>query len=66
LAKSLAETIRVVLLVEGKQTALVVRHEVVGLAPFGQGQEKVVRGIGRAFHERQLTDGLGELLDLVD
>jgi hypothetical protein len=51
---------------EGQKAALVARHEVVGLAAFGQGQRKVVRGIARSPHARQGSDILGELLDLVD
>jgi len=51
--------------VERKQPALVARHEVVGLAGFGQSQQKIVARIGRAFHARERADVLGELLDLV-
>jgi hypothetical protein len=36
------------------------------LASFAHGQQEIVRGIGRAFHGRQLAHVLGELFDLVD
>ena len=51
---------------EGQEAALFARHKVIGLAAFGQGQQKIVGGIGRAFHARQGIDILGELLNLVD
>ncbi len=47
---------------EGQKTALVAGHKEVGFAAFGQGQQKLVGGIRRAFHARQGTDILGELL----
>ena len=31
---------------EGKQPALVACHQIIGLARFGQGQQKIVGGIG--------------------
>lgn len=52
--------------VEGEQAALVAGHEIIRLARFRQGEQKIVRGIGRALHVRQRIDVLGELLDLVD
>ena len=51
---------------ECQEAALVARHQVIGLAALGHGQQKIVRGIGGAFHARQRIDVLGELLDLVD
>jgi len=51
---------------ERQQPALVPCDQIIGLARFGQGQKKIVRGIGRALHARQRIDVLGELLDLVD
>src|SRR5690242_8554047 len=51
---------------EGQEAALDARHKVIGLAAFGQGQQKIVGGIGRAFHTRQGIDILGELLNLLD
>jgi hypothetical protein len=38
--------------VEIEQPALVARHQIVGLARFGQGQQEVVGGIARAFNAR--------------
>ena len=52
--------------VEDQEAALVARHQVIGLAAFGQGQQKIVSGIGRSLHARQRRDILGELPDLVD
>jgi len=51
---------------ERQQPALVACDQIIGLARYGQGQMKIVRGIGRAPHARQRIDVLGELLDLVD
>ena len=51
---------------EGEKPAFVTCYQIIGLACFGKGQQKIVGGIGRAFHARQRTDILGELLDLVD
>ena len=51
---------------EGQEAALVARHEVIDLAAFGHGQQKIIRGIGGALHARQRIDVLSELLDLVD
>jgi hypothetical protein len=50
---------------QGQQPALVARYQVVGLARFGQGQQKIVGGIRRALDARQGADGLGQLLQLV-
>ena len=52
--------------VEGHESALVARHEIIGLAAFGQGQQKIIRWIERTFDARQRIDILGELLDLID
>ena len=46
--------IRVALCVfELEQPALVAGHQIIGLARFAQGQQKIVRGIGRAVNARQ-------------
>ena len=47
---------------EGQEAALVARHQVIGLAAFGHGKQKIIRGIGGARHARQGIDVLGELL----
>jgi hypothetical protein len=53
--------------VEDEKTAFVTRHKIISLAYFGQGQQKIVHGIGRpAFHLRQRTDVLGKPFDLID
>ena len=39
--------------VEDEQLALVAGHQIVGLARLGQRQQKIVGGVGRAFHARQ-------------
>ena len=49
-----------------QQPSLVTGHEVIGLRRLRQGEEKIIRWIGRALHARQRIDILGELLDLVD
>ena len=53
---------------EIQQAVLVARHEVLGIASYGQGQQVIVIGIGRALHARQRIDVLpaGELWGLVD
>jgi hypothetical protein len=51
---------------ERQQPALVACDQIIGLARFGQRQEKIVRGIRRALDARQRIDVLGELFDLVD
>lgn len=51
---------------ERQQPALIACDQIIGLATFGQGQKKIVRGIGRALHARQWIDALREFLDLVD
>ena len=51
---------------ERQQPALVACDQIIGSARFGQGQQKIVGGIGRAFHTRQRIDVFGELLDPVD
>jgi hypothetical protein len=38
--------------VEIEQPVLVARHQIIGLARFGQGQQEVVGGIARAFNAR--------------
>ncbi len=66
-AKSRAEIIRVAFVsVELKETALVARYEVVGIARFGQGQQVIVIGIGRTLHARQRINVLGELPNQVE
>ena len=52
--------------VEGKQSALVAGHQIVGVARFAQRQQKIVGGIGRAIHGWERADVLGEPFDLVD
>ena len=52
--------------VESEQSALVASHQIIGLAAFGQSQQKIVGGIGRSLHPGQRIDILGKLLDLVD
>ena len=58
-AKSRAETRK------GKQSALVAGHQIIGLARFGQSQEKIIGGIGRASDARQHVPALGKVLELV-
>src|ERR1035438_10166076 len=40
---------------ECKQTGLVACHQIIGLAAFAHGQQKIVGGVGGAFHARQRT-----------
>ncbi len=51
---------------ERQQAALVACYEIVGLTGFRQGQQKVIRGIGGAFHAWQRVYSFGEPSDLVD
>ena len=46
--------------IEDKQPALIAGHQIIGIARFAQSQQKIVGGIGRAFHARQRTDILGD------
>ncbi len=53
---------RAFVVAESQQPALVACDQIIGLARFGQGQKKIVRGIGRAPHARQEIDVLREFL----
>jgi hypothetical protein len=48
-----------------EQSALVARHEIISLAGFTHGQQKIIVRIERSFHARQRADVLGESFNLV-
>lgn len=60
------DDLRILVTHEGKQPALVACHQIIRLARFGQGQQKIIGRIGRAFDARQRIDDLGKLFELVD
>jgi len=51
---------------EQQQAALVAGHEVIWLAGFREGQQRIVARVGGEYQVRQPVDVLGELFTLID